>query len=146
MTTIRSQLITDQVEIRLQTLTGVAYYRSEVVDNPPPLSDSDRVGPYVVLYPFPGKPGPGGDLANASVDLDYGCQVTCVAGYSQDCEYLVDRVHGLLNNWQPTVAGIVLGTFRPPSGYDPGPVRVDRTITPPRFNVPLQYRLTATAN
>lgn len=144
--TIRSQLLTDAVLIRLRTLTNVAVYRSEVVDVPPLLPGSDRVGPYIVLYPFPANPGPGGDLAGVSDDLDYTCQVTCAAGFSADCEYLVDRTHTLMYRWTPTVAGIVLGQFIPPPGYDPGPVRIDRTIAPPRFSVPLQYRLTATVN
>jgi hypothetical protein len=144
--TIRAQLITDVIWTRLQTLAGVAHYRSEVPDQPPRLPDSDRVGPYDILYPFPGNPGPGGDLAGAADDLDYTCQVTCAAGFSDDCEALVDRVTHLLFRWTPTVAGIVLGQLLPPPGYDPGPVRIDRTIAPPRFSVSLQYRLTATAN
>jgi hypothetical protein len=144
--TIRAQLITDVVLTQLRTLTGVAVYRSEVEDNPPRLPDSDRVGPYAVLYPFPGNPGPGGDLAGTADDLDYTFQVTCAAGFSADCEALVDRVTHLLFRWTPTVAGIVLGQLLPPPGYDPGPVRIDRTIAPPRFSVPLQYRLIATAN
>lgn len=143
---IRSLLITSAIEARLDTLTGVAVYRSEVDSTPPLLPNSDRVAPYVVLYPFPGKPGPGGDLAGASDDLEFTCQVSCAAGYSRDCEQLVDRTYALLYRWTPTVAGIVLGQLIPPPGYDPGPVRTDRTITPPRFSVPLQYRLIATVN
>jgi hypothetical protein len=143
---IRSQLITNAVETLLKTLIGVAYYRGEVPDQPPRLPDSDRVGPYIVLYPFPGKPGPGGDLGGVSDDLDWTGQVTCAAGFETDCEHLVDRVHALLFRATPTVAGIVLGQLVPPPGYDPGPVRIDRTISPPRFSVPLQYRLTATVN
>jgi hypothetical protein len=142
---IRSQLITDAVFARLKTVVGLNVYRSEVDDQPPQISSDDpRVAPYVVLYPFPGNPG--GDLADASVDLDYTCQVTCAAGYSADCEHLVDVVHPLLYTWTPAVAGVVLGYFKPPLGYDPGPVRIDRTIAPPRFSVPLQFRLIATAN
>lgn len=144
--TIRSQLITDQIYARLGNLTGVEVYRSEVDDQPPRLPNDDRVGPYVVLYPFPGKQGPSGDLALASVDADYGCQVTCAAGYSADCENLVDRTHPLLYGWSPTIDGLAFGRLQPPPGYDPGPVRIDRTIAPPRFSVPLQYRLIATAN
>jgi len=146
---LRAQLITDSVQARAQTLSGVTVYRSEVEDNPPRLSGDDRVAPYLVLYPFPGNPGPAGDLGDTAVDLDYTFQATCVAGYSRDCEHLVDLVHPLYFCWTPTVTGLgpsQIGTFKPPPGYDPGPVRIDRTISPPRFSVPLQYRLTATAN
>jgi len=144
--TIRGQLITDAVVQVLQALPSLTVYRSEVPDQPPKMPDSDRVAPYAVLYPFPGKPGPGGDLAGVSNDLDYGCQITVAAGYSQDCEAAVDRVHGAMYLLSPVVNGVVLGQFRPPIGYDPGPIRVDRTITPPRSSLPLQYRLIATAN
>lgn len=144
--TIRAQLLTDVVFAQLGTLTGITWYRSEVPDQPPREPDSDRVAPYGVLYPFPGHPGPGGDLAGQSDDLDYTFQVTVAAGFSADCERAVDRTHQLLFRWTPTIAGIVLGQLVPPPGYDPGPVRIDRTISPPRFSVPLQYRLTATAN
>lgn len=144
---IRSKFLTDAVLARLTTLVGVTVYRSEVDTSPPVLPDSGRVGPYVVVYPFPGKPGQyGQDLGNTGDDLEYTCQLTCAAGFATDCEALVDRVHHLMYVWAPTIAGIVLGTFVPPPGYDPGPVRADTTITPPRFSVPLQYRLTATAN
>lgn len=144
--TIRSQLITDVVFARLQTITSSHHYRDEVPDNPPVLPDSGRVDKYDVLYPFPAHPGPGGDLGNQSDDLDYTCQITCAAGFGPDCEWLADKVHQLFFMWAPSVAGIVLGQFQPPPGYDPGPIRIDRSISPPRFSVPLQYRLTATAN
>lgn len=144
--TIRSQLLTDAVFARLNTIAGITWYRIEVPDNPPVLSGSDRVAPYGVLYPFPGNPGPGGDLGDVSDDLDVTWQVTVAAGFGPDCERAVDRVHQSLYLWTPTVTGVVLGALKPPPGYDPGPVRVDRTIAPPRFSVPLQYRLTATVN
>lgn len=144
--TITSRPITDAVMARLATLSGINWYRSEVEDNPPRLPNSERVAPYGVVYPFPANPGPGGDLAGLADDLDYTFQVTVAAGFSSDCEFAADRVHNYLYRWAPTVTGIVVGQFVPPPGYDPGPVRIDRTIAPPRFSVPLQYRLTATVN
>lgn len=144
--TIRSQLVTDAIDARLRTLAGVTVYRGEVPDQPPRYPDSDRVAPYVVHYPFPGNPGPGGDLAGSSDDLGYTTQVTCAAGFMEDCERLVDRVHQLLFHWSPTVANLVLGWLDPPPGFSPGPIRVDRSITPPRSSLPLQYRCVATAN
>lgn len=144
--TIRSQLITNSVEAQLNTVAGLKVYRAEVPDQPPRMVDSDRVAPYAVLYPFPGNPGPGGDLGNVSDDLDYTCQVTVAAGFVQDCEAMVDKVHNKMYLFTPTVAGAVLGQMIPPVGYDPGPIRIDRTITPPRSSLPLQYRCVATAN
>lgn len=144
--TIRSQIITDAIVQRLNTIPGVKIYRVEVEDQPPRMVDSDRVAPYAVLYPFPGNPGPGGDLGNTSDDLDYTCQITVAAGFATDCEAAVDKVHQKMYLFTPTIAGVVLGQLIPPPGYDPGPIRIDRTITPPRSSLPLQYRCVVTAN
>lgn len=142
MSVTGSKTITDLIETRLKTVSGVAYYRSDVEDHPPTFPDSDRVAPYLVLYPFPGKQTTDLTLCG-SADRDYGCQVTCAAGFSADCERLVDRVEALLSGWAPVIDNVSVGSLRPPPGYDPGPVRIDRSIIPPRFSVPLQYRLTA---
>jgi hypothetical protein len=148
-----SKPITDLVFVRLITVTGVdSTFRTEVPDHPPVLLDvdgkpTDRVAPYTVLYPFPGKAGdPSQQPADWSLaDLDYGFQVTCAAGFSADAEYLTDQVRALYEGWTPSVDGVVCGQFRQPVGFDPGPVqRSGPNITPPRFWVPLQYRLTAT--
>lgn len=139
--------ITDLVWARAQALSGINWYRSEVPDHPPALPDSDRVAAYAVLYPFPGKPGDPsqGDLAGAGRDIDWGGQITVAAGFSEDCEHAVDLVFGHFYHWAPVIDGVAVGWLTPPVGYDPGPVRIDRSVLPPRFSVPLQYRLTATA-
>lgn len=139
--------ITDQLETLLKTLDGVTYYRSEVDDHPPTLDGSNRVAPYVVLYPAPAKPGDPGQqtLAYSGADLDYGCQITCAAGFSVDAEFLADRVRALVEGWSPVLEDTAVGQMRPPVGFDPGFVqRSGPEVTPPRFWVPLQYRLTAT--
>jgi hypothetical protein len=58
---------------------------------------------------------------------------------------LVGRVDAALYRWAPTIEGVVTGVFRPPVGFDPGPMRVDDTLTPHRFYLPLQYRCIVTA-
>ena len=57
----------------------------------------------------------------------------------------VTRVDAAFYRWTPVIEGLSCGPFRPPLGYDPGPVRVDVTITPHRPFLPLQYRTTITA-
>ena len=144
--TIRQKLITDAVFARLQTLSGVAVYRSEVPSSPPRAPDGDgRVGPYVVLWPFGGVPTREKDLGDQAVDIDYGMQLDCVAGFETDAEALFDRVHALVYRWAPTVAGLAFGAFRPPVGYQPGAVQKNEAVNPPRYWVPLQYRIVATA-
>lgn len=143
---IRTQLITDEVYDRLDTLTDVTVYRSEMPTHPPAaVGDPEgRVSSYVVLYPFGPKPTSETDLADQTKDMDYSMQVTCVAGYSPDAEYLWDRVHALIYRWSPTVTGVAFGGFRPPTGYQPGPLRRNEVVKPPRFWVPLQYVLITT--
>jgi hypothetical protein len=142
---IRGQKISDAVEARLNTLTGVTVYRSEVATTPPTVANSGgRVAPYVVLYPAATTPTDDLDLADTTSDCSYAMQLTCVAGYSPDCEYLVDRVQALIFRWAPTVAGVAFASFRPPVGYQSGPVRRDQDVSPPRFWVPLQFVIPAT--
>lgn len=146
---VKARLITDAVIAELKTLPGLGdanIFRAEVPEQPPRMVDSPRVGRYVVVYPFPGAYGPGDDLADSSDDIDYGVQVTCAAGFTTDCEALVDDVKGALYGFIPVVENLVMGPLKPPPGYDPGPIRVDRTITPPRSSLPLQYRAVGTAN
>lgn len=144
-----SMAITDALWVHLSTEEGhpdLHWYDTEVDDHPPTLDNSDRVAPYGVLYPFPGKPGDPSQqsLDWSAADLDYGCQITVAAGFRKDLEYAVDAVRAWVEGWSPTVAGVVAGQFRPPTGFDPGPIQVSRTISPPRLWLPLQYRLTAT--
>lgn len=126
-------------------------YDAEVPDHPPLMqlatgaSDpSGRVAPYVVVYPWAGRPTGEADLADCYVDLVYGIQLTCAAGFRADLDHLVDTIHGGFFRWAPVITGVHVGGFRPPEGFDPGPHRRDDTVSPPRFWTPLQYQLTAT--
>lgn len=145
---VRWKLITDAVIVRAQTLANVTVYRVEVNTEPPkiPNDPEGRVARYITIQPLLRGLGPNPDLGDTAVDLTYGFQATCVAGYAADCEYLVDQVDALLYRWIPAVAGLVFGAFRPPAGYQPGPVRQDNDVRPPRFWVPLQYQIVATAS
>lgn len=142
-----SKLITDQLFDWLDLLDGMTGYRGEIPDHPPTLPNDDRVAPYWILYPSPGKPGDRGqvDLAETSADIDYGCQITVAAGYCEDCEYAVDRLHARAYRWSPALPGVAAGLLIPPTGYTPPPVTASREIVPPRFSTVLQYRLTATS-
>lgn len=146
MASPRQQLVSDAVQARLGGLgASVDVFRGEVDTSPTVVPENGRVQSYIVLYPFGRAAGPDGDLGDQATDLTYTCQIQCVAGFETDCEYLVDQVDGLMNRWTPAVAGLVFGRFKPPVGYDPGPVRRDDTVKPVRFWVPLQYRITVTS-
>lgn len=143
--TLRRKLITDAVVTQAKTLPNVQVFRGEIDDPVATLPNSSRVNRYIVIYPFGGDPGPDRELSDTAIDLDYGFQATVVAGYATDAEYLIDQTYALFYRWIPAVTGLVFGSFRPPTGYDPGPMRRDDDVQPPRFWSPLQFVTTATA-
>lgn len=126
-------------------------YFGEVPDRVPTLErngvkdPSGRVRSYAVVYPGAGTPDTDTDLGDSADDLDWGVQITVAAGFLDDVLDAADYVHARLHRWRPTgLTGAHTDGLTPPPGFDPGPVRRDRDVTPPRFWLPLQYRLTAT--
>ena len=125
---VSRKALADATVARAQALGGLTVFKGEVVD--PPLiqtggvpDPSGRIAPYVVLYFGAGSPD---------------------AGYEDDCLNAIDRVHAQFFRWAPTVAGLIVGRLRPPLGFDPGTVRRDDDVNPPRFYLPLLFTLTAT--
>lgn len=158
---IRRKVLGDQLLQRLLALPGnptVAVYRGEVsktgarpqlpVDtrsHPPLMPDvPDVIAPYVVLFDGTGATGLEPGLGYCGEDLRWSPQVTVAAGFAEDCLQTVDRVCAWLYRWQPVISGVGVGVLEPPPGFDPGPPRPDRTVTPSRFFVPLQWQLDAT--
>ncbi|AIY17782.1 hypothetical protein GUY44_07140 [Pimelobacter simplex] len=158
MATIRRLLLSHQVDARLRALPvagpAVTVYEGEI-PNPAPLltmpgtntpDPSGRVAPYVVHFGGVGTPVVEPDVADSMVELDWPVHLLCVAGYRDDCLDLVDRVHAWLYRWSPVVDGVAVGRLTQPLGYEPAPPRRIDTVQPVRFEVPLQYRLAATAS
>lgn len=145
MTAISVRTLTGAVFDRLQaTVTHAKGYVSEA-DNPPLVAGGDgRPAPYWVLHPSFGSEGAELDLGDSIVAVDWPIGVTCVAGYPDDLQALVDRVHAALYRWEPAVTGLVCGPFRPPPGYQ-APFLLARDVTPHRPYVPLQYVAPITA-
>ena len=138
--------LTAAAKARLDTVADATKWLGEP-DFPLPLvpGSDGRVRPYVILWPGPGTPSAEQNLTDTSVDLDWLIQITCAAGYVDALQALVSRVDAAFYRWQPDIPGYVCGRFKPPEGYDPGPARLDRTVTPHRPFLPLQYRCTITA-
>lgn len=154
MVGISRKQLADLVELRLRNgLTNASVYRGEVPNKPPVIQTagaddpSGRVAPYVVLFTGAGNPIIEASLDGSGRELDWSCQTNCVAGYDEDCGRVVDRVHDLLFHWSPTIDGHAVGWFEPPPGFDPGPVRPQHFPgLPPRFFLPMQWRLSATTS
>jgi hypothetical protein len=146
VTTIDRAALTAAAKARLDTVPGATKWLGEPHLPLPLLPNSEgRVKPYAILWPSAGTPGPEDDLGDTVVDLDWLIQITCAGGLIADVQALVTRVDEAFYRWTPALEGLTCGPFKPPSGYDPGPVRMDVTITPNRPFLPLQYRTTITA-
>lgn len=143
---IRRKVLGDQLFGRLEAMPGpaVTVYRGEVPDGPPTLPDSDRIAPYVVVFDGTGPNDLEPDLAGQNEDLRWTPQITVAAAFSPDCTQLVDRVFAWVHRWSPVLTGVAAGPLVPPPGFDPGGPRPDRTVSPIRFFVPLQWRLDLT--
>lgn len=143
---IDRKVLADAVDARLRDqLPGVQGYQGEAVDVPRlPTAGGDAntdglVVPYWVLHVSPGTPGPELDLADTVVDIDWGFTITCAGAFVADVQALMSDVDAAIFRWRPIVAGLVCGPCKPPFGFTPGPIRPDRTFTPHRPYVPLEY-------
>lgn len=143
-TVIDRRLLTNTAFARLQTVTHATACLGEPTD-PLPADGDGYVQPYTILWPGAGTLTLEQNIADTSVDLDWLIQITCAAGYVEDLQALVTRVDAAFMRWIPDLPGLVCGPFKPPPGYDPGPMRLDRDETPHRPFLPLQYRCTITA-
>jgi hypothetical protein len=143
MPTISRKALSDAVKARAATITNCVVYLGEPTNVP---NTSGFTVPHIALYPGTGTPSVEQDIADTAVDLDWLLQITVAGGYVDDVLALATRVDAAFYRWTPTVTGLVCGPLKPPAGYDPGPVRFDRDVTPHRPFLPLQYttRITAT--
>jgi len=128
----------DVVWARMDTVTSVDIYDSEVPATPP-LDPDGRVRAYAVLHASPGR------LYASALDGGQRCivgsfQVTCVGGD-------VVRALGCTDDIRAGLVGTVTvdGATRVVrvKEEDPGPVRTDPNYLPPRYYVPLEFELFA---
>lgn len=153
-TAIRRKVLGDLAEARLAGVAGSpTIYRGEIPDQPPVLMNgptpdpSGRVAKHVVLFGGGGNPIVEADVADCNTELDWMFTTICVAGYEADCLDLVDDVSVQLYRWTPALTDHVFGRVAPPPGFDPGsPRRMDRKGLPPRFELPLLWRLYVTTS
>lgn len=151
---IRRKVLGDLVDTRLGGVTGApTIYRGEIPDQPPLIMNgpnpdpSGRVAKHVVWYGGGGNPIVEQDIADVNIELDWSFTTICVAGYHDDCVDLVDDVTLRLHRWIPALNDHVFGRVKPPPGFDPGsPRRIDLKGLPPRFELPLLWRLYVTTS
>lgn len=127
----------EQVWALLDAITGVNTYDGEVPKNPP-LDPDGRVHAYAVLFMSPGRPT-ALMLDGTQDSLATSFQVTCVGGSTARALWCVDQVRAQL-----------VGAFIELDGHQhqitasetqPGPVRLDDDVKPPRHFVPELFDL-----
>lgn len=110
-------------------------------DTDPPLQPgTSRVLPHWIVYFDAGQLVPL-DMAGQSLYLpQWGFQLTCVGATPRDASWSVQLARTTLNGLPPPGVARV-GLFQEIAKT--GPVRIDRTVQPNRFFLPLIYGLTA---
>lgn len=121
----------------LDAVAGVNAYDGEVPKTPP-LDDDGRVAAYAVLYYSPGRQYASA-MDGQQVSRDSVFQVTCVGGDPTRAIWCTDAVSAALVGAVVTIEGVTRQIRA--SEDDPGPVRRDDNVTPPRHYVPLRFRL-----
>lgn len=144
---IDRKALADAVAARLRDeLPDVTGFQGEAVDVPLAPDGDGRALPYWVLHVSPGGPTDQQDLGDTVIDLDWSFQITCAAGEEADVQALMSDVDAVIYRWRPTVDGLVCGPCKPPFGFTGIPIQRDRSVTPHRPFVPLQYVTTITAS
>jgi hypothetical protein len=142
---IDRKLLADAVEARLHDqLPDVVGYQGEAIDVPLAEGGDGRVVPYWVLHVSPGGPTAEQDVADTVVDLEWPFQITCAGGTEADVQALLSDVDAAIFRWRPTVGDLVCGPCKPPFGFTGVSIQRDRSVTPHRPFVPLQYVTTIT--
>jgi hypothetical protein len=149
---VKTRTLGDHMYGVLADLDDVTVYRGAVglrivdgreVQTPPPPIPGDAAGrvlPYAVLYTGAGR-DTALTLGGLERGLDWTFQVTVAAGYPQHCEHAVDLIREALATPQH-IDDLVLSAVD--EDFDPGPMRLDQSVTPARHYLPLLFRLTAT--
>lgn len=136
--------LADPVWDLIDAVTGVNTYDGEFVDAngntvQVPRDADGRVHPYAVYYPSPGWAH--ALLACGGTDsLDWTFQVTCAAGTRTQALWCVSKIRGALSGKRLTIRdqGLLIH-----EELNPGSVRRDDKLDPPRFYVPLLFAVNA---
>lgn len=136
MTTVPSVLSTaDQVHELLDAIPNLLVFRGAT--GQVPLGSDKTVDAYVVAYYSGGHPF-STRLGGRPRHVSWSAQLTCAGGNDIKALWAVDQVRAALTGQRITLAarsGLLheLG--------DPGPIRKDRSITPYRYYLPLDFGL-----
>lgn len=128
----------DAIWVKLDAVTNINAYDGEVPSTPPLDADA-RVHAYAVLYAAPGNLHASA-LNGAQGALLGSGQITCVGGDPTRALWCVDKVRTGLATTVTLDGRAYPIRFRE---EDPGPVRRDDAVSPPRHWVPLEFQVFA---
>jgi len=135
--------LTAAVEARLLAGNVTGSRLDVFVGEPEAAIDSDGLAhPYVAVYPSPGATDRA-PLASTSTGLLWSFQTTCAGGDVTRALRAVARTRAQLDGHRLVVAGLVVGVLHEREFFDPGALRPDRDVQPPRWWAPLQWDVLA---
>lgn len=136
MTSVPSVVTTaDQVHELLEGISNLIVFRDKVGDIP--LGSDKTVAAYAVAYYGAGQPRIT-RLGGRPRNLAWYGQITCAGGDSNKTLWAIDQVRAALTGKRVTV-GTRSGVLNELG--DPGPLREDRSISPYRYYLPLDFGL-----
>lgn len=136
MTTVPSARTTaDEVHELLDAIDNLLLFRGKV--GAVPMGDDGTVDAYATAYYGAGAPRTT-RLGGRPRNLDWGFQVTCAGGDDVKALWCVDEVRAALTGKRVT-NGTRTGLLYEIG--DPGPIREDRSISPSRYYLPLDFGL-----
>ena len=128
---------------QLRTDLGIPSRLGVYDGDPDPAPDLDgKALPFAVVWPGAGSLG-SVTLCDAQDVLDWPVQVTAAGGDPTRARRAVDRVRMRLAGARLDVNGTEV-YLREDEGFQPGPPREEKDVTPTRWFVPMQYRATVT--
>ena len=139
-------LLVAAVETRLMSLNTTTTRLDVFVGEPTAVMDSDgRAHPYTAIYPSPGQ-ALRRPMAGTATELLWSFQTTCAGGDPTRALRAIQRVRDRLDGHRLTIDGLIVGVLREQEFYEPGPLRPDKDVSPPRWWAPLMWDLHATSN
>lgn len=122
----------------LMEIDDVARYDGEVTETPPSDPTTKRVHAYAVLHDSPGRLR-ALTMLNVQDSVNTTFQVTCVGGDPETAMWCVDRVRAAFIGAAVTINDLDYQIAA--ADVDPGTVRRDDNVRPPRHWVPILFSL-----
>lgn len=131
-----SRLVSDAIWEHLKTIAAINHFRGGVVENDVTYDDDQKVHGYAVLWAGGGE-GRLGRLSSTPETRGITFQITCVGGDDNRALWVYDKVIDTFDGLRLVFSE---GRTTPiTQDGDPGPVQMDRDLSPPRYQIPVVF-------